>query len=206
MSVLTIAAPPRSTVHQRAAWLMTPVVVAAAMGLGAVPALSQDTGTAIHRRTDMRSFLEGTTSEPKPNVEGGTKSAPRETHMVRIRRLSGLSQRRCASLFGVTHTTIANWETTDPPDLEQLIDVLDALEHARGLRADVPAWLTKPLPGMNVRPVDLLSQKRFRAFKGALRARPATTPSLSSNELLDLRKDDPSWAASEISRDPDGID
>jgi hypothetical protein len=58
-------------------------------------------------------------------------------------------------------------------------------------------WLVSPLPGMSLRPITLLRDRRWRAFRGALHARPAPAVILPPDELLRRRKAQPSWAVPE---------
>lgn len=58
-------------------------------------------------------------------------------------------------------------------------------------------WLVSPLPGMAIRPVDLLRMGRWRAFRGAFRARPAPMVDLSPGELIHRRREQVSWAVPE---------
>jgi DNA-binding transcriptional regulator YiaG len=161
-------------------------------------------GTAIDTRTDLTGVLNGTTLRGDVHLQGGHREGTRETLMRRIRAISGVSQRQWASILGVSHPTVGNWESRNPPDTNRLAAVLDVLEQARRFHGDVGTWLTSALPGIDERPLDLLASERYRAFRGALRAGITSTPAMSAEERRARIKSDMSWPVPETSAAPDG--
>ncbi len=117
--------------------------------------------------------------------------------MARIRALAPLSFREWAPVFGVSHSAIKQWADGDEPDREKLDRVLGALDAAAAHQPDLGRWLMTPLPGMQQRPVDLLREDHWRAFRGALRARPAPAVSVAPEELARRRQMQISWAVVE---------
>jgi hypothetical protein len=155
-----------------------------------------DYGTRVVDRLDYSSTMRGTALAPI-RVEGPVVPFQTPTRMARIRALAPLSLRDWAEVFGVSHSAVKQWIDGDEPAREKLDLVLDALNAASAHHANLATWLTVSLPGMEVRPLDLLRDERWRAFRGAIRARSAPTPSIAINELLRRRRAEVSWGVPE---------
>jgi hypothetical protein len=184
----------------RGTGLMTVLTVGAALlGGGAVT----DEGTRIVERTDYRPVIEGTTLR-SVQVEGPVMpvQAP-TTRMAQIRALAPLSLREWGTVFGVSHSAIKQWADSEEPSREKLDRVLGALTEASAHQADLAAWLTARLPGMELRPLDLLRDEHWRAFRGALRTRVAPLVSIAPEELVRRRRAQVSWAVPEPPVTPD---
>jgi hypothetical protein len=183
----------------------TPVGTGLAL-FGAVGALIggviADEGTRVVDRLDYRPIIEGT-SLNTVRVEGPVVAFQIPTRMARIRALAPLSFRDWASVFGVSHSAIKQWVDGDEPDREKLDRVLGALTEASAYQPAVGRWLTSPLPGMELRPVDLLREDRWRAFRGAIRARSAPAVNIAADELVRRRRAQVSWAVPEPTTVPD---
>jgi hypothetical protein len=156
-----------------------------------------DQGTRVGSRSDIRSLLASTmfappviVFEPEP-----TRLIPM-TRMARIRELADLSLREWAPVFGVTHTTIKQWLSLEP-DRNKVGQVLEALEEAARYHGDLAKWLRRPLPGTDLAPLQLLARDSWRAFRGALRSRPAPPVAISADELGRRRRADEAWAIPE---------
>lgn len=164
---------------------------------GAVDQLIADHGTRIWTRSDLRSVLEGTL-RTATRIEFDARPSPvvPATRMARIRALADLSLRDWATVFGVTHTAVKQWLSTET-DRAKVGQVLQALEEAAQYEADLRTWLRREVPGTDVTPLDLLRRDRFRAFRGALRSRAAPPVVVSGDELRRRRRDDESWAVPE---------
>jgi hypothetical protein len=184
----------------------TKVVGAAALGAwmlassGLAPALDIDTGTRLSDRIVVDpsevQFVE---------IRSDSGTAPARstgTLMARINELAPLSLRQWAPVFGVTHTAVNDWLKSDPADRPELGQVLELLEDAGDRRADLASWLTTPLPNLNVMPLQLLTDRRWRAFRGATRVRPAPVE-ISSEELLQRRRDSIGWAITDTPTAPE---
>lgn len=171
---------------------LLPILGASAVLLGALV----DEGTRVTNRLDYRPVIVGT-SLKTVKVEGVVIPFQEPTRMARIRALAPLSLREWGSVFGVSHSAVKQWVDGDEPGREKLDRVLGALSEASAHRSDLRSWLLSPVPGMEVRPVDLLREDRWRAFRGAIRARSAPTASLSPDELMRRRQAQVSWATRE---------
>jgi hypothetical protein len=117
--------------------------------------------------------------------------------MARIRALAPLSLRDWAPVFGVSHSAIKQWADGEEPDRAKLDRVLGALTEAGGHQPNLARWLNAPLPGMQVRPLDLLRDDRWRAFRGAVRTRSAPAVTVAPGELVARRQAQVSWAVPE---------
>jgi hypothetical protein len=155
-----------------------------------------DEGTRVIDRLDYRPVIEGTTLGTV-QVEGPVTPFQVPTRMARIRALAPLSLRDWADVFGVSHSAIKQWADGDEPDRDKLDRVLGALTEAAAHQPDLPRWLTAPLPGMQVRPLDLLRDDHWRPFRGAIRTRSAPTVDIAPDELLRRRRVQVSWAVPE---------
>jgi hypothetical protein len=158
--------------------------------------LDVDQGTRIVTRSNYRSFIEGTTLF-SVDVDGAVVPFERPTRMARIRALAPLSFREWAPVFGVSHAAVKQWADGDEPDREKLDRVLNALSEAAVRHPDLVSWLVAPLPGMDVRPLDLLRDDRWQAFRGAIRAESAPTVSTTPEELIRRRRAQAAWAVPE---------
>jgi DNA-binding transcriptional regulator YiaG len=176
----------------RGTGLMTVLTVGAALIGGAVI----DDGTRIVERADYRPVMEGT-SLRSVQVEGPVTPFQTPTRMAQIRALAPLSLREWAGVFGVSHSAIKQWADGDEPGREKLDRVLGALQAASAHQPNLAAWLAAPLPGMALRPLDLLRDERWRAFRGAIRARSAPSVSVAPDELVRRRRAQVSWAVPE---------
>jgi hypothetical protein len=161
-----------------------------------VGSVNADTGTRTSTRYDYRPLMEGTTLA-RIAVEGALKPFQRPTRMARIRALAPLSFRDWAPVFDRSHSAIKQWADGEEPTNPKLDQVIDALSEASIFHRDLATWLTSPVPGMAVRPVDLLKEDRWRAFKGAIRAGHAPTVTVEPEELLNRRRSQSSWAVAE---------
>jgi hypothetical protein len=157
-----------------------------------------DEGTRVVDRFDYRPAIEGT-SLTAVQVEGQLVPFRALTRMARIRNLAPLSYREWAPVFDVSHSAIKQWADGDEPNREKLDRVLGALTEASARQPNLRNWLTSPLPGMDVRPVDLLREDQWIAFRGAIRARSAPTVSVPPDELVRRRQAQVSWAVPETS-------
>jgi hypothetical protein len=156
-----------------------------------------DQGTRVGTRSDIRSLLVSTTFAPPVIVfEPPPSRLVPMTRMARIRELADLSLRDWAPVFGVTHTTIKQWLTLEP-DRNKVGQVLEALEEAARYHSNLAGWLRRPLPGTGLVPLQLLERDSWRAFRGALRSRPAPPVAISADELRRRRRADESWAIPE---------
>jgi hypothetical protein len=155
-----------------------------------------DTGTRVVTRYDYRPLMEGTTLT-KVTVEGPVEPFRTASRMARIRAIAPLSFREWAPVFGVSHAAIKQWADGDEPDRPKLDRILNALSEASIHHHDLAAWLTAPVAGMEVRPLDLLRDERWRAFRGAMRARSAPAVTASPQELLRRRRAQSSWVIAE---------
>ncbi|MEA2185598.1 MAG: hypothetical protein QOK16_609 [Solirubrobacteraceae bacterium] len=171
---------------------LLPILGVSAALFGAVV----DEGTRVVERLDYRQVISGT-SLTTIKVEGPVIPFQVPTRMARIRALAPLSFREWAAVFGVSHSAVKQWADGDEPERAKIDRVLAALNEASSHRSDLHRWLTSPVPGMDVRPVDLLRDEHWRAFRGAIRARSAPAPSLSSEELTRRRQRQVSWAVPE---------
>lgn len=155
-----------------------------------------DDGTRVERRTDYRPAIEAT-SLNSFRVEGPVVPFRAPTRMARIRAVAPLSYRDWAPVFGVSHAAIKQWVDGEEPQRNKLDRVLGALHEAAIHRADIPRWLVSELPGMGIRPLDLLRDDRWRAFRGAIRTRYAPSVDLEPTELTRRRQAQVSWASPE---------
>lgn len=181
----------------RGTWL--PLLGVSAALLGGVVA---DEGTRVSDRLDYRPVIEGT-SLTSVQVEGPIVPFEAPTRMARIRGLAPLSFREWATVFGVSHSAIKQWADGEEPTREKLDRVLGALNEAAAHQPDLARWLATPLAGMALRPVDLLREDRWRAFRGAIRARSAPAVSIAPDELVRRRQAQVSWAVLEPPTVPD---
>jgi transcriptional regulator with XRE-family HTH domain len=169
------------------------------LGVGAAlfgGSLTDDRGTRIVERVDYRPVIDGTTLHTV-RVEGPVMPFQTPTRMAQIRTLAPLSLRDWASVFGVSHSAIKQWADGEEPNRDKLDRVLGALNEASAHQANLAAWLTTQLPGMELRPVELLRAERWRAFRGAIRTRSAPAVSIEPEELVRRRRAQVSWAVPE---------
>jgi len=164
--------------------------------------VSMDNGTRVGQFTDATTALNSTSLRTTELGPGGLAPFVEPTTMERIRTLAPLSLRDWGSVFGVSHTAVRSW-LRDDPEREKLATVLSALEEAYASKPNLAAWLVTSLPGLEVRPLDLLRDDRWRAFRGALRAQAAPPPSLSRDELEARRRAETSWALADVEIEPD---
>lgn len=155
-----------------------------------------DTGTRVVARYDYRPIMEGTTLN-KVTVEGPVEPFNIASRMARIRAVAPLSFREWAPVFKVSHTRIKQWADGEEPDRPKLDRILNALSEASVHHRDLRTWLTTAVPGMDVRPLDLLRDERWRAFRGAIRARNAPAVTVSPEELMRRRRAQSSWVVAE---------
>jgi hypothetical protein len=155
-----------------------------------------DTGTRVVARYDYRSIMEGTTLT-KITVEGPLEPFKTASRMARIRALAPLSFRDWAPVFEVSHTRIKQWADGEEPDRPKLDRILNALSEASVYHRDMRTWLTTVVPGMDVRPLDLLRDERWRAYRGAIRARSAPAVTVPPEELMRRRRVQSSWVMAE---------
>ena len=158
--------------------------------------LDIDTGTRVVARYDYRSIMEGTTLT-KITVEGDIEPFTIPTSMARIRAIAPLPFREWAPVFGVSHAAIKQWADGEEPDRPKLARILNALNEASIHHRDLRTWLTTSLPGMDVRPLELLRDDRWRAFRGAIRARSSPAVTVSPVELMRRRRAQSSWVVAE---------
>ncbi len=92
----------------------------------------------------------------------------------RLRALSGLDATLLGGVFGVSRITFQQWiagKTPRPDRLEHLHNVLgltEELSDRLGGSQTVRTWLLEPIAPGASRPIDLLQQQRYRAFRGAI--------------------------------------
>lgn len=154
-----------------------------------------DEGTRVNDHVDYRAAMAGTTLTSL-RVEGAVTPFRAPTRMAHIRGLAPLSLREWGVVFGVSHTAIKDW-IAEEPDRVKLDRVVGALEEAAGHQPDLGRWLSSPVPGMEVRPVDLLRDDRWPAFRGAIRARSAPMAAVAPDLLMLRRRAQASWAVPE---------
>jgi hypothetical protein len=167
----------------------------ALIGVGGVESVSVDRGTRLSPLRDVRQTLVGTTLNDL-RVQAGGEPFARPTRMDQLNALAPLSFREWGPVFGVSHTTIGLWADKDPGHAK-LDLVLEALREASFFHRDLAAWLRTPVPGMNVRPLDLLRENRWRAFRGAIRTAMTPAVTLSADELRTRREAEVSWMTPE---------
>jgi DNA-binding transcriptional regulator YiaG len=155
-----------------------------------------DEGTRVVDRFDYRAVINGT-SLTSVHVEGPVIPFLAPTRMARIRSLAPLSLREWATVFGVSHSAIKQWVDGDEPNREKLDRVLGAISEAGAHHPDLAVWLTARVPGTDLRPIDLLREDRWRAFRGAIRTRSAPVVDLAPDELVRRRRAQVSWAVPE---------
>lgn len=155
-----------------------------------------DTGTRVVARYDYRPIMEGTTLT-KVTVEGDVEPFTTPTRMARIRAIAPLSFREWAPVFGVSHAAVKQWADGEEPERPKLDRILNALSEASIHHRDLRTWLSTAVPGMDVRPLDLLRDDRWRAFRGAIRARSAPALTMSREELMRRRRAQSSWVVAE---------
>lgn len=172
---------------------LLPLIISGAALLGGV---ISDEGTRVVTRTDYRPTIEGT-SLNSVRVEGPLTPFQKPTRMARIRALAPLSFREWAPVFGVSHSAIKQWVDGDEPGRDKLDRVLAALSEASVHQPNLAAWLAAPLPGMGTRPLDLLRDERWRAFRGAIRTRTAPAVTVPPDELVHRRRAQVSWVVAE---------
>ena len=81
--------------------------------------------------------------------------------------------------------------------------MLAALSEASAFHHDLRTWLSSRLPGMELTPLELLRDDKFRAFRGAIRARPAPEVTSPAGELARRRREQVSWVVPEPPTVPD---
>jgi hypothetical protein len=167
----------------------------ALIGAGGVGSMAVDQGTRLSSLRDVRQVLAGTKLNDL-QVQAGGQPFVVPTRMDQLNALAPLSFRDWGTVFGVSHTTIGLWAEKDPGH-EKLDRVLDALREASFFRTDLASWLRAPIPGMSVRPLDLLRNDRWRAFRGAIRTHSAPAVTLSADELRNRREAEVSWVTPE---------
>lgn len=172
---------------------LLPLVISGAAALGGVVS---DEGTRVVPRADYRPMIEGTSLQTV-HIEGPVTPFQTSTRMAQIRALAPLSFRDWAPVFGVSHSAIKQWTDGDEPSRDKLDRVLGALSDASIHQADLAAWLAAPLPGMQTRPLDLLLEERWRAFRGAIRTRVAPVVAVTPEELKRRRRAQVSWVVAE---------
>jgi hypothetical protein len=168
--------------------------VAALAGIGG-GLLANDTGTRVMHRADLRALAGGTRLESY-DTSGTLQPFMQPTRAERILSLTGLSQRQLAVVLGVSHTIVGHW-THYEPDRDELTEILGVVENARRYHPDLKQWLRAPVPGTDMTPLSLLKARNWRALQGAIRAKAAPPPRLSSDELLARRQTEVSWALAE---------
>lgn len=165
-------------------------------------AIEVDSGTRVNTRRDVRAIVQAT-SLKSYSIDGPVEPLVTPTLMARIRTLAPLSLREWGPVIGKSHTTIQTWAQGDEPSYPKLDRILSALNQASRQHGDLATWLVRPVPGMDVRPLDLLRESRWRAFQGAIRASEAQFASATPEELLDRRRAELSWGSREVSITPD---
>ena len=155
-----------------------------------------DDGTRVVDRFDYRAVINGT-SLGTVHVEGPVIPFVAPTRMARIRSLAPLSLREWATVFGVSHSAIKQWSDGEEPNRDKLDRVLGAVSEAGAHHPNLGVWLTARLPGMDLRPIDLLRENRWQAFRGAIRTRSAPTVHIAPDELVRRRRAQASWAVPE---------
>jgi len=97
------------------------------------------------------------------------------TRMGRIREMAPeVSLRDWAKALGVSPQAIRNWSHREPNDRPELETLLRELQSAESRRPDLSRWLKEPISAnSDVRPLDLVSAGKWRAFRAAARLVPA---------------------------------
>ncbi|MBA2514845.1 MAG: hypothetical protein H0V26_11045 [Solirubrobacterales bacterium] len=170
-------------------------LLAGGVALIGAGSMAVDQGTRLSSLRDVRQVLAGTKLNDL-QVQAGGQPFVVPTRMDQLNALAPLSFRDWGTVFGVSHTTIGLWADKDPGH-EKLDRVLDALREASFFHTDLASWLRAPIPGMSVRPLDLLRNDRWRAFRGAIRTRTAPAVTLSADELRNRREAEVSWVTPE---------
>ncbi|MGE4427524.1 MAG: hypothetical protein AB7G37_13825 [Solirubrobacteraceae bacterium] len=154
--------------------------------------------TQVTPREDLRPLLSGTSNDRRVSVEGDLVDRAPVPRMARVIDLAPLSLREWADVFGVSHTTIKHWRDHDASARPKVDRVLGALGEARTRHADLSEWLRSPLPGTALRPLDLLRDERWTAFRGAVRAVAAPTVDVDVEELRRRRHREINWTEPEV--------
>ncbi len=193
-----IASEPSGTSLTRSVVLAGALAVGAAFSAqtSALP-LRSDSGTRIGKYTDAAAIAKSTSLQ---RIELPGRFAPfvQPSTMEQIRTLAPLSLREWGRVFGVSHTAIGDWLRADPQDREDLRTTLAVLEDAARAKSNLGEWLVAPVPGLQVRPLDLLVDRRWRAFRGALAAETAPRPRLSPSDMAARRRAETSWAIADV--------
>lgn len=200
---VTVPYEPPGTSLTRSALLVGVLAVGSALGVqGPGEPMRWDSGTRIANYRDVAALAKSTSLQ-RIELEGRFSPLVPSSTMAQIRALAPLSLREWGRVFGVSHTAISDWLVGDPQDREYLRTALAALEEASRVKNDLGDWLQAPVPGLQVRPVDLLKDRRWRAFRGALAAQAAPGPRLSPSELAARRRAETSWAIADTDIEPD---
>lgn len=156
-----------------------------------------EAGTTVVRRADLRPIIDRTSLD-RITVDGRLEPLRVPSRMAQILALAPLPLRTWAPVFGVTHTTISHWKDGQEPDRDQLDRILGALREASQRHSDLAAWLQAPIPGTELRPLDLLSEERWAAFRGAIRVRSAPAVDVDAAELVRRRRAQVSWVVPDV--------
>lgn len=198
-----VAVEPSGTSLTRSALLAGALAVGTALGAqGPGVPMDWDSGTRIGNYTDIAALVKSTSLQ-RIELEGRFSPFVQRSTMAQIRALAPLSLREWGRVFGVSHTAISDWLRGDPQEGENLRTALAALEEASRVKNDLGEWLLAPVSGLQVRPVDLLKDRRWRAFRGALAAQAAPVSRLSPSELAARRRAETSWAIADTDIEPD---
>jgi hypothetical protein len=138
---------------------------------------SFDAGTAILKVRDLTDTLGGTMliaveyEGLRPDVRRATA-----TRMGRIRELAPtVSLRDWSGVLGVSPQAISNWSSREPPNRPELATVLQSLEEASTRRPLLGRWLKEPIAPDGPRPLDLMADQNWRAFRASSRLAPAAS-------------------------------
>ncbi len=172
-------------------------LVAAAATLVLLGSGVAEAGTVVTPRADLRPAIDRTSLD-RITVDGRVEPFRAPSRMAQVLTLAPLPLRTWAGVFGVTHTTIGHWKDGQEPDRDQLDRVLGALTEAAPFHADLASWLQAALPGTDIRPLDLLRDERWTAFRGAIRVQSAPSVGLDGDELVRRRRAQVSWAVPEV--------
>lgn len=171
---------------------LLPLIGAAAMAGGA-PAQAAP-GTQVTERYDLRGGV-GTTLSSPVVFEGPFTPVVQPTRMAKVRDLAPeVTMKEWGEVFGVSRQTVNAWLATEPKSRPELDDVVASLNQAATFHTGVGRWLRSPVPGMDIKPIELLRSKRWRAFHGAVRAQAAPATNLAANTLMERRRAEVSWA------------
>ena len=172
--------------HQNAAAALNAAAIQRIYSAARVLASIERDTTTLHPQTDVSatfysigeyvivSSLRDIFPESELSVAGPTPDTPARV----LKDLSGMDAGRLAQVFGVSRTTFHQWAsgaTTPRGDhMEHLLEVLPLVQEAALRRPpqELAIWLKTPVEPAGPKPLDLLGDNEYMAFKGFLHRQP----------------------------------